>query len=60
MVQQVIYAQEIKELGEKKEVAVKSSIKTLHHFIDNEDFIRVGKITTFLPTLPNKTTDDSS
>ena len=39
---QVSYAQEIKELGEKQEVAVNSVLKTLHPFIDNEGLIRVG------------------
>jgi len=39
---QVSYAQEIKELGEEQEVAVNSSLKTLHPFIDNEDLLRVG------------------
>jgi len=42
MVKQVTYAQGIKELGEKQEVAVNSSLKTLHPFIDNEGLLRVG------------------
>jgi len=42
VVQQMCYAQEIKELGETQEVAVNSSIKTLHPFIDKERLLRVG------------------
>jgi len=42
MVQQVSYAQEIKELEEKQEVTVNSALKTQHPFIDNEGLIRVG------------------
>jgi transposase InsO family protein len=41
-VQQFSYAQEFKELMEKQEVAVNSSLKTLHPFIDKEGLIRVG------------------
>ena len=64
MVQQVPYALEIKDLGEKKVVAVNSSLKNLHLFMENEGLIRVGvrlqhsKITyqkrhqTILPTKP--------
>ena len=39
---QVSYAQEFKELGEKHVVAVNSSLKTLHPFLDKEGLLRVG------------------
>ena len=42
MVQQISYAQEIKELGEKQEVAVNSSLKTTHPFLDKENLLRFG------------------
>jgi len=38
----VSYAQEFKELGEKHVVAVNSSLKTLHPFLDKEGLLRVG------------------
>ena len=41
MVQQISYAQEMKDLMEQQEVATTSSVKTLHTFIDKED-LRVG------------------
>jgi len=42
MVQQISYAQEIKDLMEQQEVAATSSLKTLHPFIDQEGLLRVG------------------
>jgi len=42
MVQQISYAQEIRNLMEKQEVAASSSLKTLHPFIDKEGLLRVG------------------
>ena len=42
MVQQISYAQEIKDLVEQHEVAVTSSLKTLHPFIDQEGLLRLG------------------
>ena len=42
MVQPISYSQEIKMLEETQEVAVNSSLKTLHPFIDNECLLRVG------------------
>jgi len=42
MVQHNSYAQEIKELREAGEVAVNSSLKTLHPFIDNAGLLRIG------------------
>ena len=42
MVQQILYAQEIKDLREQQEVAFSSSLKTLHSFIDKEGLLRVG------------------
>jgi len=42
MVQQISYAQEMKDLMEKQEVAVCSSLKTLHPFIHKEGLLRVG------------------
>jgi len=41
MVQQMSCAQEIKELVETQEVAVNSSLKTLHPFLDKEGLLRV-------------------
>jgi len=42
MVQQISYAQEMKNLMEQQEVAASSSLKTLHPFIDKEGLLRVG------------------
>jgi len=42
MVQQISYAQEIKDLMEHQEVAATSSLKTLHPFIDQEGLLRVA------------------
>jgi hypothetical protein len=42
MVQQISYAQEIKQLMEQQEVTSTSSLKTLHPFIDQEGLLRVG------------------
>jgi len=42
MVQQLSSAQEIKDLGEKQELAVNSSLKGLHPFMENEGLIRFG------------------
>jgi len=42
MVQQISYAQEMKDLMEQQEVIATSSLKTLHPFIDKEGFLRVG------------------
>jgi hypothetical protein len=42
VVQQISYAQEIKDLMEEQEVATTSSLKTVHPFIDKEDLLRVG------------------
>jgi hypothetical protein len=42
MVQQISYAQEIKDLKEQQEIASSSSIKTPHPFIDKEGLLRVG------------------
>jgi hypothetical protein len=41
-VQQISYTQEIKDLMEHQEIAAKGSLKTLHPFIDQEGFLRVG------------------
>jgi hypothetical protein len=43
VVQQISYVQEFKELTETQEVAVNSSLKTLHPFIDKEGLLRVGR-----------------
>jgi hypothetical protein len=42
MVQQISFAQAIKDLAESKEVTSTSSLKTLHPFIDQEGLPRVG------------------
>jgi len=42
MVQQICYSQEMKNLIYQQEDEASSSIKTLHHFTDKEDFLRVG------------------
>jgi len=42
MVQQISYAQEIRNLMEQQEVAASSSLKTLHPLIDKEGLLRVG------------------
>ena len=42
MVQQIPYAQEIKDLIEQQEVASSSSLKTLQPFIDKEGLLRFG------------------
>jgi len=55
MVQQESFAQEIKELGEKQVVAVNSSLKTLHPFLDKEYLLRVGGRLQH-STLPYQTT----
>jgi hypothetical protein len=41
IVQQISYAQEIKDLMEQQEVATTSSLKTLHPFIDQKGLLRV-------------------
>jgi hypothetical protein len=53
MVQQISYAQEIKDLMEQQEVAATSSLKTLHPFIDQEGLLRVGGLQQ--STLPYQT-----
>jgi hypothetical protein len=42
MAQQISYAQEIKDLIERQEVAATSFLKTLHSFVDKEGHLRVG------------------
>jgi len=42
MVQQISYAQEMKNLMEQQEVAASSSLKTLHPFMDKEGLLGVG------------------
>jgi len=42
IVQQISYAQEIRNLMEQQEVAASSSLKTLHPFIDKEGLLRLG------------------
>jgi len=42
MVQQISYAQEIRNLMEQQEVAASRSLKTLHPFINKEGLLRVG------------------
>jgi hypothetical protein len=42
MVQQISYAEEMKDMMECQEVAATSSLKTLHPFIDQEGLLRVG------------------
>jgi hypothetical protein len=42
MVQQISYAQGIKDLTEQQKVATDSSLKTLYPFIDQEGILRVG------------------
>jgi len=42
MVQQLSYAQEIRNLMEQQEVAASSSLKTMHPFIDKKGLLRVG------------------
>jgi len=42
MVKQISYAQEMRNLMEKQEVAASSYLKTLHPFIDKEGLLRVG------------------
>jgi hypothetical protein len=42
MVQQISYAQDIKQLMEQQEVTSTSFLKTLHPFIDQEGLLRVG------------------
>jgi hypothetical protein len=42
MVQQISYAQEMKDLMENQKVAATGSLKTLHPFIDQEGLLRVG------------------
>ena len=42
MVQHISYAQEMKDLLEHQEVSATSSLKTLHPFIDQEGFLRMG------------------
>jgi len=42
MVQQISYAKEMRNLMEKQEFAARSSLKTLHPFIDKEGLLRVG------------------
>jgi len=42
MVQQITYAQEIRNLMEQQEVATSSSLNTLHPIIDKDGLLRVG------------------
>jgi len=42
MIQQISYAQEMKDLMEQQEVTASSSLKTLHPFIDKKGLLRVG------------------
>jgi len=42
MVQQINYAQEIRNLMEQQDVAASSSLKTLDPFIDKDGLLRVG------------------
>jgi len=42
IVQQISYAQQMKNLMEQQEVATNNSLKTLHPFIDKESLLRVG------------------
>jgi len=42
MVQQISYAQEIRNLMEQQEVAASSSLNTMHLSIDKEGLLRVG------------------
>jgi len=44
MVQQISYAQGIRNLMEQQEVAASSSIKTLHPLIDKDGILRVGEV----------------
>ena len=44
MVQQISYAQEIKDLMEQQEVASSSTLKILHPFINKEGLLRVGRL----------------
>jgi len=44
MVQQISYAQEIRNLMLQQEVASSSSLKTLHRFIDKEGLLREGVV----------------
>ena len=42
IIQQISYAQEIRNLMEQQDVSASSSLKTLHPFIDKEGLLRVG------------------
>ena len=42
IVQRISYPQKIRNLIEQQEVAARSSLKTLHPFIDKEGLLRVG------------------
>jgi hypothetical protein len=42
MVQQISFAQEIRDLTERQEVAANSALKMLHAFVDKEGILRVG------------------
>jgi len=42
MVQQISYAQEIRNLMEQQEVAASGSLNILHPFIDKEGLLREG------------------
>ena len=42
MVKRISYAQEIKDLMQRQEVAATSPLKALHPFIDQEGLLRVG------------------
>jgi len=42
IVQQISYAEEMRNLMKKQEVAASSYLKTLHPFIDKEGLLRVG------------------
>ena len=51
MVQQINYAQEMRNLMEQQEVAASSSLKTLHPFIDKEGLLSGRKITSIHASL---------
>ena len=59
IVQQISYAQEIRNLMEQQEVAASISLKTLLPFIDKEGLLRVGgRLQQSNASLSNNTSDD--
>ena len=58
MVQQVSYAQEVKELMEQQGVAATSSLKTLHPFINQEGFSTGGGRLQQYTSLTSNASDD--